>query len=210
MRDEYEFRITKTRLRTIIGVVAAFALLVPTAAWASHTFTDVPDDNTFHEDIEAIQAAGVTVGCNPPENTEYCPEDLVTREQMAAFMNRLGALGEGQEPVANAAELNGFPAENYVFAPESVSLLERSVDFELEGGASEECAETSSLTFEPDFSAIHQLHATPDGIDPWDINVQLDTRGMSEGVYSVCFATLDGVTPLPAGTYETFGVMTLP
>jgi hypothetical protein len=209
MKDEYTFRISRTRLRWVVALVVATALLVPGAAWASHQFTDVSDDNVFHDDIDAIADAGVTKGCNPPDNTEYCPDDLVTREQMAAFMNRLGALGEDQEPVANAAELDGFPAENYVFAPEPVSFLERSLDFELTGGSSEECVETASLTFEEDFSAIHQLHATPEGIDPWDVNVQLDTRGMSEGQYQVCFITLDG-TDLPAGTYQTFGVMTLP
>jgi hypothetical protein len=32
--------------------------------------------------------AGVTLGCNPPTNDEYCPDDLVTRGQMAAFLKR--------------------------------------------------------------------------------------------------------------------------
>lgn len=209
MTDRSEGPKSRTTLGLVVAILSIVALVVPGAAIASHQFTDVADDNVFHEDIDAIADAGVTRGCNPPDNTEYCPDDFVTREQMAAFMNRLGALGDDQEPVANAAELDGFGSENYVFAPEPVSFLERSMDFELDGGSSEECVETASLAFEADFSAIHQLHATPVGIDPWDVNVQLDTRGMGEGQYAVCFATFDG-SVLPAGTYETFGVMTLP
>jgi hypothetical protein len=51
------------------------------------------DDNgsIFETDINAIAAADVTRGCNPPTNNRYCPDDPVTREQMAAFIRR--ALG---------------------------------------------------------------------------------------------------------------------
>lgn len=46
------------------------------------------DGNTFEDDIDKLATAGVTVGCNPPTNTEYCPNDVVTRGQMAAFLRR--------------------------------------------------------------------------------------------------------------------------
>jgi hypothetical protein len=32
--------------------------------------------------------AGVTQGCNPPANDRFCPDDFVTRAQMAAFFKR--------------------------------------------------------------------------------------------------------------------------
>jgi hypothetical protein len=35
--------------------------------------------------------AGVTRGCNPPDNDRFCPEEVVTRQQLAAFLRR--ALG---------------------------------------------------------------------------------------------------------------------
>jgi hypothetical protein len=198
-----------TRGRALVVAAVAVGLLVPTAAYAAHRFTDVTDDNVFHEDISAIADAGVTVGCNPPDNDQYCPDDFVTRGQMAAFMNRLGALADGKQPVVNAAELDGYTPHQFVHATEPVSLVQQSMSFELVGGAAEECAEATSPDAQADFSVVHQLHATPDGIDPWDINVQLDTRNMNEGEYAVCFATLDG-TNLPAGTYDTFALMTLP
>lgn len=54
-------------------------------------FTD--DDGNVHEfDIEAIAEAGITYGCNPPDNTLYCPHDDVLREQMAAFLHRASRL----------------------------------------------------------------------------------------------------------------------
>lgn len=198
-----------TRGRALVAAALAVGLLVPTAAYAAHRFTDVTDDNVFHEDISAIAEAGVTIGCNPPDNDLYCPGDFVTREQMAAFMNRLGALGDDKQPVVNAAELDGYTADQFVKATEPVSIVEQSMSFELAGGAAEECADATAPDAEADFSVIHQLHATPDGIDPWDINVALDTRGMADGEYAVCFITLDG-SNLPAGTYDTFALMTLP
>jgi hypothetical protein len=50
-------------------------------------FTD-DDGSTFEADIDRLGTAGVTRGCNPPANTEFCPNDNVTREQMAAFLRR--------------------------------------------------------------------------------------------------------------------------
>jgi hypothetical protein len=46
------------------------------------------DDSTFEADIEWLGATGVTRGCNPPVNDQFCPDDPVTREQMAAFLYR--------------------------------------------------------------------------------------------------------------------------
>jgi hypothetical protein len=51
-------------------------------------FDDVPASNTFARDIEKLATAGITRGCNPPQNTSYCPEDEVSRGQMTAFLHR--------------------------------------------------------------------------------------------------------------------------
>jgi hypothetical protein len=53
-------------------------------------FTD-DDGNLFEGAIDRLAAAGVTRGCNPPANDQFCPNRYVTREQMAAFLVR--ALG---------------------------------------------------------------------------------------------------------------------
>jgi hypothetical protein len=89
-----------TRRVTLVGFVAAIVLAVPMVVLASHQYSDVPNGNFYHADIDAITDAGVTTGCG---GGKYCPAAFVTREQMAAFLNRLGALQVGKTPVANAA-----------------------------------------------------------------------------------------------------------
>lgn len=96
----------ETQRRGVITAIIATALiLVPSTVWAVHSFTDVPDENVFHEDIEWLKDAGVTIGCNPPDNTLFCPQDNVTREQMAAFMRRLA-----ENQVVDAGTVEGFDA----------------------------------------------------------------------------------------------------
>ncbi len=49
------------------------------------------DDNgsIFESNIDKLATAGITRGCNPGEgNTKFCPNDYVTRGQMAAFLVR--------------------------------------------------------------------------------------------------------------------------
>jgi len=73
------------------GQMAAFlvrALTIPAADSAG--FTDTTD-SIFIADIDSLAAANITLGCNPPENDQYCPGQSVTRGQMAAFLFR--ALG---------------------------------------------------------------------------------------------------------------------
>jgi hypothetical protein len=55
------------------------------------TFSD-DDGSIFEADIEWLAAAGITNGCNPPDNTRFCPSGSVTRGQMAAFLVRALAL----------------------------------------------------------------------------------------------------------------------
>ncbi|HLU30619.1 MAG TPA: S-layer homology domain-containing protein, partial [Acidimicrobiia bacterium] len=44
--------------------------------------------NVFASDIEWLADSGITKGCNPPTNTLFCPDEPVTRGQMAAFLHR--------------------------------------------------------------------------------------------------------------------------
>jgi hypothetical protein len=53
----------------------------------SATFIDVPTTHPFFPFIEEMAKRGITQGCatTPPQ---YCPANLVNREQMAAFLVR--------------------------------------------------------------------------------------------------------------------------
>jgi hypothetical protein len=84
---------------------------VPILALAAATFDDVPPSSPYFSDITALANAGVTTGCG---GGNYCPKDTVTREQMAAFMNRLGALSAGKTPVVNATKLDGIDSTGFL------------------------------------------------------------------------------------------------
>ena len=106
---------TVSRRRHRLTVIAALAVGLAAfplgAAVASHQFGDVITDNPYHADIDALADAGVTTGCG---GGNFCPSGLVTREQMAAFMNRLGALAPGKTPVVNATKLDGLDSTAFV------------------------------------------------------------------------------------------------
>jgi hypothetical protein len=71
-------------------VAVSVLVAVPTAVLAAHVFDDVPDSNTFHDDIAWLADNEVTLGC-VPDGSLYCPTEAVTRQQMAGFMRRLSA-----------------------------------------------------------------------------------------------------------------------
>ena len=72
---------------TIAGAPQTFTV------YQGKDFVDVPLTNYYYTYIGKLVARGVTVGC---DSTHYCTNDLVTREQMAAFIIR--ALGDPNPP----------------------------------------------------------------------------------------------------------------
>jgi hypothetical protein len=101
----YNFRVSKKWARTGLVVLVTAIIVAPLTALAAHQFTDVPDSNIFHNDISWLADAGVTKGCNSA-HTEFCPKDVVTRDQMAAFMHRLAI-----NQVVDADKVDGIDAE---------------------------------------------------------------------------------------------------
>ncbi len=115
----------RSRRMAALALAATLSLATfPLGALASHDFADVPDSNPFHLDISALAASGVTTGCG---GGNYCPSAFVTREQMAAFMNRLGALQEGKSPVVNADRLDGLDSSDFLEVAEIV--MANDLDF---------------------------------------------------------------------------------
>ncbi len=77
-----------------MAAVAAFVLLAaPAMAQNCAGFTDTVDDGiapgAFCPNVQWVKNRNITLGCTL--TTLYCPNSNVTRLQMAAFMNRLGA-----------------------------------------------------------------------------------------------------------------------
>lgn len=70
------------------GQMAAFLNRAVSLPVATVDFFVDDAGSVFEDDINAIAAAGITLGCNPPTNDNYCPNDNVTRAQMASFIVR--------------------------------------------------------------------------------------------------------------------------
>ncbi len=77
--DSFDYRADDARLGSAIGTVQVMI---------SPYFDDVPESNVFFDDVVWLAMQRITQGCNPPDNTLFCPTKYVTREQMAAFLVR--------------------------------------------------------------------------------------------------------------------------
>ena len=119
MNDKsFTIRVPKRWVRTAMVVATTALIVAPLTAIASHTFNDVGDSNTFHNDIDWLAGAGITKGCNPPTNDQFCPNDAVTRGQMAAFMKRFAGYIDAEDGTPgeadNADTLDGKHANQMV------------------------------------------------------------------------------------------------
>jgi hypothetical protein len=67
------------------GAIVTYRRMVSPAP-ATATFNDVPTGHPFFRFVEALARSGITGGCgaNPPI---YCPDNPVTRAQMAVFLS---------------------------------------------------------------------------------------------------------------------------
>jgi len=82
---------------SIMGATKKLAeLLVRTFGYTNPDGVDYFGDDegsAFEVSINKLRAAGVTFGCNPPDNDLFCPLRSLTRGEMATFLAR--ALGVG-------------------------------------------------------------------------------------------------------------------
>lgn len=127
----------RTRIILLATAIMTLTGMVPAAASARPVggrFAD--DDGNVHEaDIEAIAGAEITFGCNPPDNDRFCPSEVVSRAQMAAFLVRALSLPDASddyftddtgsvfEPVINSLAEAGItlgcnPPDNDLFCPD--------------------------------------------------------------------------------------------
>lgn len=96
------------------GQMAAFLVrALDLSGPSDDRFTD-DDGSVFENDIDTLAAAGITRGCNPPANDRYCPEEAVTRAEMAAFLVR----GFGYDD----------PGEGDLFADDDGLVFEGDID----------------------------------------------------------------------------------
>jgi hypothetical protein len=100
---------------------------------ASQTFADVPLNYWAFSPIKRIYAVRITGGCGASPLV-YCPEDTVTRSQMAVFLER--GINGGDfvpPPVVNSTGFNDVPA-NYWAAPFIKQLVTDGITVGCGGG----------------------------------------------------------------------------
>ncbi|HEX7098354.1 MAG TPA: SpoIID/LytB domain-containing protein [Acidimicrobiia bacterium] len=96
----------------------------------------VDDNGSVHEaDINALAAAGITRGCNPPANDRFCPQESVSRAQMAAFLVR----GYGYTD----------PGEGNLFTDDNGSVFEGDIDRLATAGVTKGCNPPANDRFCP-------------------------------------------------------------
>jgi S-layer homology domain/Viral BACON domain/Putative binding domain, N-terminal len=74
-------------------------------------FQDVPSTHIFFKYIQRMKDLGITSGCSP---VTYCPDDLVSRGQMAVFLirGRLSLTAQDSFPFSNTAFFDDVPSSN--------------------------------------------------------------------------------------------------
>ncbi len=92
------------------------------------TFPDVPCPSTFAAWIEALAAEGITTGCG---GGNFCPDNLVTRRQMAVFLLKT-KYGSSYVPPACTGVFDDVPCPG---AP-AVDFIERLAAEQITGGCS--------------------------------------------------------------------------
>lgn len=107
------------------------------------TFCD-DEGSIFENDIEAIAAAGITQGCNPPVNNKYCPTEYVTRGVMAAFIVR-------------ALNLSG--SGNVDFIDDNNSIFENDIEILANAGITKGCNPPANTMFCPDDYVTREVMA---------------------------------------------------
>ncbi|HLT96040.1 MAG TPA: S8 family serine peptidase, partial [Acidimicrobiia bacterium] len=75
------------------GQMAAFLVRALGLPGSSTDHFDDDNGHLFEAEINAIAEAGITRGCNPPANTNFCPNSTLSRAEMATFMQRAFNLG---------------------------------------------------------------------------------------------------------------------
>lgn len=139
-------------------------------------FTD-DDGSIFEADIEWLAAEGITRGCSP---TEFCPDDPLTRGQMAAFLVR-GFGWTGTEVTSEFVDMRGHMFDDVVarlaevrvtrgcstdrFCPDDTltrgqlaAFLTRALG--LDPGSGDHFADDNSSEFEADIEALLAAEVT--------------------------------------------------
>jgi hypothetical protein len=81
-------RVTRGEMSALFKRAVESLIVVDASLVDPDRFTDT-QDSLFVNSTAWLGASGITVGCNPPSNTEFCPDQHVTRGELAVFLKRI-------------------------------------------------------------------------------------------------------------------------
>lgn len=93
-------------LKKVIALVAVFAMLVSTVAFAQ-AFTDVADTDNYAEAIETLNTLGILTGDdqNNDGKMEFRPEDTITRAEVTAIISRIQGMGNASQTTTDFTDV---------------------------------------------------------------------------------------------------------
>lgn len=193
---------TRTRNRLLVLCsLAAIAIAAP--ASAADRFEDVGVNSTHRTAIGEVADAGVTAGCS---DTRFCPDDAVTRGQMASFLTRAGTRSAFGTDVTELSAANGHDG---VAASTTVTSSTAT-------GGSSAVTLNGSVTLYADTTEGGNVAACPCEIEAFVYRDGDDAQGLSgwdqlPGTFAssgraTTSLPVTWMTTIPSGTSETFRI----
>lgn len=207
-----------TTLFIVLATIVLMLIAAPASAALPPGGTFVDDDGNIHEaDIEAIAAEGITKGCNPPWNDEYCPKRTVTRAEIGAMVVRaLGLTDDGGKDwftdddgqwyedslnkLAAAGITKGCNADGSQFCPtrevtrgEFAAFLVRAYGYS-DPGPEDRFIDDDDSIFEGDIQRLAQAGVTK-GCNPPDNNRFCPDGRLPREQIASFFTRAEGLTP---------------
>lgn len=105
----------------IATIVVSALVLVPATVFAVSSFTDVPPGHPFHDQITWTADAGISTGY---QDGTFRPNDPVTRQAMAAFMQRSYNLQNGADLFGATSVTNSNPHTSPIWGNVSGGLFD--------------------------------------------------------------------------------------
>jgi hypothetical protein len=81
-------RVTRGEMSALFKRALDTRIVVDPSTVDRGRFTDT-QTHLFANSTAWLAATGITVGCNPPSNTRFCPDEYVTRGELSVFLKRI-------------------------------------------------------------------------------------------------------------------------
>ncbi len=81
-------KVTRGEMSALFKRAVDTLITVDPASVDPGRFSDT-QESLFVNSTAWLAASGITVGCNPPSNTKFCPDQYVTRGELATFLKRI-------------------------------------------------------------------------------------------------------------------------